>query len=107
MLFEFPPSFPGRTELASTMTLLGILGRVVARPRLLGSMLRAGWRFRARAWWRRPPFLPVPPPEYLEWRLHTAYGDAGQAPTVDELERYVRWANRLHSGRHGRGRRSS
>jgi hypothetical protein len=94
---------PGRTELAATMTLLGILGRAAARPRLIGSMLRAGWRFRARGWWRRPPFLPVPPSEYVEWRLHTAYGDTGREPTGEEMERYVRWANRLYRGRRARG----
>ena len=61
-------------------------------------MLRAAWRFRARGWWRRRPFLPLPPPEYLEWRLHTAYGDDGE-PSPDELERYVAWANRMHRTR--------
>jgi hypothetical protein len=25
-------------------------------------------------WYRRPPFIPVPPPAYVEWRLKTAYG---------------------------------
>lgn len=62
-------------------------------------MARAAWRFRARGWWHRPPFLPVPPREYLEWRLHTAYGDGGRSPTVDELEGYLRWANRMVRGR--------
>lgn len=61
-------------------------------------MLRAAWRFRARGWWRRPPFLPLPPREYLAWRLHTAYGERGE-PTADELKRYLRWANRMHRTR--------
>jgi hypothetical protein len=47
------------------------------------------------------PFLPVPPREYLEWRLHTAYGDGEREPDVDELRRYIRWANRLHRTRRG------
>jgi hypothetical protein len=85
------------------MTLVGLLGQAVARPRLFGAMLRAAWRFRARGWWRRPPFLPVPPSEYLRWRLHTAYGDTGRGPTGEEMERYVRWANRLQRGRPRRG----
>jgi hypothetical protein len=62
-------------------------------------LLRAAWRFRARGWWRRPPFLPLPPREYLDWRLHTAYGDGGQEPTAEEMERYVRWANRMYRDR--------
>jgi hypothetical protein len=84
------------------MSLTGIVGRAAARPRLFASMMRMGWRFRARRWWRRPPFLPLPPSEYLEWRLHTAYGDTGREPSVEEMERYVRWANHLHRGRRGR-----
>jgi hypothetical protein len=62
-------------------------------------MLRAAWRFRARGWWHRPPFLPLPPRDYLEWRMHTAYGDAGRQPAIDEVERYLRWANRMHRTR--------
>ncbi|MFO7893275.1 MAG: hypothetical protein R6U63_06065 [Longimicrobiales bacterium] len=79
--------------------MLGIARQALGRPRLMAGLLRAAWRFRARGWWRRPPFLPVPPGEYLDWRLHTAYGDEGRAPSVDELSRYVRWANRLYGSR--------
>ncbi|MGK7311647.1 MAG: hypothetical protein ACN0LA_05355 [Candidatus Longimicrobiales bacterium M2_2A_002] len=79
--------------------MLGIAGRALRRPRLLGSLIRAAWRFRARGWWRHPPFLPIPPRRYLEWRMHTAYGDDGRAPTVDELDRYIRWANRMYRTR--------
>jgi hypothetical protein len=85
--------------MAKTTSLLGILGRAVAHPRLLGGLARAAWRFRARGWWRRPPFLPLPPREYVEWRLHTAYGDGGRGPTAAELDAYVRWANRIYRTR--------
>jgi hypothetical protein len=99
-------AFDSTTQMgtAVTTTLAGIVARAVSRPRLLAAMMRAAWRFRARGWWRRPPFLPVPPPEYLEWRMHTAYGDQGRVPTALELERYVRWANRMHGTRRGGGR---
>lgn len=90
--------------MADTRTVMGIVGRALGRPRLLGGLLRAAWRFRARGWWRRPPFLPLPPREYMEWRMHTAYGDGGREPRVDELQRYVRWANRLHRTRGHRAR---
>lgn len=85
----------------NTRSLLGIAGHALRRPRLLASLVRAAWRFRARGWWRRPPFLPLPPPEYVDWRMHTAYGDGGREPTADELARYVQWANRLHGSRKG------
>lgn len=71
-----------------------ILGRVAGlalrRPALVPTLLAAAWRFRARDWYRRPPFLPLPTARYLEWRLHTAYGEQGE-PSDRELERYLRW----------------
>jgi hypothetical protein len=78
-----------------------LIGRAAVRPHLIPLMLRAGWRFRARGWWRRPPFLPLPPAEYLAWRLHTAYGETGATPEFAEFERYLRWVvrmNRAHGG---------
>lgn len=85
--------------MAGTGGLVTILGRAALRPGLLAALLGAAWRFRARAWWRRPPFLPVPPRDYLDWRMHTAYGDEGRLPSAGELERYIRWANRMHRTR--------
>lgn len=86
--------------MAGMAGLVAILRKAAPRPRLLIALLGAAWRFRRRAWWRHPPFLPVPPREYVDWRMHTAYGDEGRTPTAGELERYVRWANRMHRTRH-------
>ena len=80
-------------------TLFGVIGAAVRRPRIALSMARAAWRFRARRWWTRPPFLPLPPREYVAWRFHTAYGEGGRGPTAREIERYLRWANRMHATR--------
>lgn len=60
-------------------------------PLLIGPMLGAAWRFRARRWWARPPFLPVPSRKYLEWRLQTAFGSTEVVPEAHQLERYLRW----------------
>ena len=67
------------------------------RPRLIPWLLRAGWAFRARNWYRRPPFLPLPPRSYLAWRMETAYGDVNAVPTLDELERYLVWTARMRA----------
>jgi len=91
---------PAETIQLNTRGLIGIarvLAGAAVRPRLLGLLIRSAWRFRARGWYRRPPFLPLPPPEYVDWRLHTAYGEVERAPSPDELERYLRWA--LETGR--------
>jgi hypothetical protein len=50
---------------------------------------------RALRWYSRAPFLPLPPRSYVDWRMETAYGAEGRAPTVDELERFVVWSARM------------
>ncbi|HEX6587615.1 MAG TPA: hypothetical protein VF039_01230 [Longimicrobiales bacterium] len=73
----------------------------LTRPRLWPSMLGAAWRFRRSGWYRKPPFVPLPPATYLAWRMHTAYGESGQ-PRAVEVERYLRWSARMsRPGRKG------
>ena len=61
------------------------------RPRLAIDLVRLVWSFRARDWWRRPPFLPLPPREYMRWRMFTAYGDEDAIPPVDDVANFARW----------------
>jgi hypothetical protein len=75
-----------------------LFGLALRRPGLVLPLLGAAWRFRARGWYRQPPFLPLPPAEYVAWRLHTAYGDEDAVPPVRELARYVRWSDRFGRG---------
>jgi hypothetical protein len=58
------------------------------------ALLRVAWRFRARGWPRRFPFLPLPARDYLRWRMYTAYGDENIVPPPDDVIRYARWAVR-------------
>lgn len=71
---------------------------VLARPSLWPATLRAAWRFRSRNWYGRFPFLPLPAPEYLAWRLHTAYGSGERQPEAMEVIRYVRWTDWMTRG---------
>lgn len=71
--------------------------RAIRHPPLAIGLLRVAWRFRRRRWWRRPPFLPLPPGEYVRWRIYTAYGDERVVPPADDVVRYARW---LESQRH-------
>lgn len=68
-----------------------LTGRALLAPRLGIDLLRAGWAFRRRHWWRRAPFLPVPDREYLRWRMYTAYGRADAVPPVTDVIGFVRW----------------
>ena len=71
---------------------LALALRSVMRPTLAVDLVRVAWRFRAREWYRRAPFLPLPDATYLRWRMYTAYGDFDAVPSAEEVERYVRWA---------------
>jgi hypothetical protein len=67
-------------------------GLSLRRPSLLLPLLGAAWRFRARGWYSRPPFLPLPPADYVKWRLYTAYGDEDAMPAATDLARYLAWS---------------
>jgi len=73
---------------------LALAPRAAVRPGLAADLLRVAWRFRARDWWRRPPFLPLPPSEYVRWRMYTAYGDEEAVPPAEDVIRYARWIGR-------------
>jgi hypothetical protein len=68
-----------------------LLWRAAMNPRLAVDLLRLAWSFRARDWYRRPPFLPLPPREYVQWRMLTAYGDEAAIPPVADVVRFARW----------------
>jgi hypothetical protein len=65
--------------------------RALWSPRLAVDLIRMVWAFRARGWYRRPPFLPMPPREYIRWRMYTAYGDEQAVPPIEDVVRFARW----------------
>jgi len=75
--------------------LVALTARAVLRPRLALDLVTAAWAFRRRAWYRTPPFLPVPSTTYLRWRMYTAYGDDEAVPPVEDVVRFARWRRKL------------
>jgi len=65
--------------------------RALVRPRLAVDLLRLAWSFRARDWYRRPPFVPIPPRDYMRWRMFTAHGDEQAIQDVDDVVNFARW----------------
>src|SRR5207247_2024126 len=65
--------------------------KALVRPRLAVDLVRLAWSFRARDWWRRPPFLPLPPRDYMQWRMFTAYGDEHGVQPVEDVVNFGRW----------------
>jgi len=69
----------------------GLVWRAAVNPRLALDLLRLAWSFRARDWNHRFPFLPLPPREYMRWRMMTAYGDESAIPPIEDVVRFARW----------------
>lgn len=69
--------------------------RALINPRLALDLLRVLWSFRARRWYTKPPFLPLPPATYIRWRMYTAYGDEAAVPPAEDVIRFARWRRRV------------
>ena len=65
---------------------------VARHPSLWPTALRQAFVLAEPGWWRRRPFLPLPSPDYMRFRLQTAYGgDGGGAPAPSDLVTYLHW----------------
>ena len=72
-----------------------VVAAVLVRPWLWATAVVQLHRTAGRGWWRRPPFLPVPPADYLEFRLVTQYGgrhlaEGGRIEPSDVVD-YLAW----------------
>ena len=80
---------------------------VAVHPSLWTTALRQARRLARPGGWRRSPFLPLPDPDYLTFRLETQYG-SDRAPEAADLVSYLRWCrdeDRAMRSRHARARR--
>jgi len=64
---------------------------VVRRPDLWSTALRQVARLAPAGWWRRAPYLPLPDPTYLRFRMVTAYGGQGGEPEAADVVTYLHW----------------
>jgi hypothetical protein len=74
---------------------VALCARAVVNPRIAVDLVALAWSMRRRRWYREPPFLPLPPSEYVRWRMLTAYGDEDAVPSVNEVIRLARWRRDL------------
>jgi hypothetical protein len=86
------------------MTMRWVLGALAAlgkRPTLWPTAVRQVRVLAEPGWWHRRPFLPLPAPAYLRFRLQAAYGgDGDRPPDPDDLVTYLHWC-RDDRRRHG------
>jgi len=65
---------------------------VLAHPSLWPTALRQVLVLSPSGWWRRPPFVPLPDPGYMRFRMVTAYGGSGDRTAEPaDLLTYLRW----------------
>jgi len=65
-------------------------GALAREPHLWPTAVGQAGRLAPPGWWKRAPFLPLPDPEYVRFRLDTQYGAAGD-PDPEDLVVYLRW----------------
>ena len=70
-------------------------GAVVRRPGLWGVAVRQCLRMAVPGWWRRWPPLPLPAPDYVRFRLQTAFGDRSEGPSPADVVAYLEWCRRF------------
>ena len=69
--------------------------RAAVNPRVALDLVSLAWSMRRRGWYARFPFLPIPPAEYVRWRMYTAYGDESAIPPLRDVLRFARWRRDL------------
>lgn len=67
-----------------------IVAAVLRHPTLWPTAIGQAFRLAPTGWWRRAPFLPLPDPAYLAFRLETQYGRDAE-PSGDDVISYLRW----------------
>lgn len=80
------------------MVPLGAVARALARRPMLWPTAVVELRRLARPrWWQHWPPVPRPDPEYLRFRMQTAYGDVSAIPSPADLVDYLAWCRRMNS----------
>ena len=62
-----------------------VVRHLVRHPRDAQLLGKALWRLRAKQWWRRAPFLPLPDLKYWRFRLSTATGSPNGTTSLKKL----------------------
>ncbi|CAN5806669.1 hypothetical protein BH10ACT1_BH10ACT1_42120 [soil metagenome] len=63
---------------------------LLRRPGLWPTAAEQAGRLARPGWWRRRPFLPLPDPDYLRFRLETQYG-SDREPEPQDVVVYLGW----------------
>lgn len=86
------------SDAPGTRAWLGPVVLAVARcPWLWATAVRQIIALAPNGWWRRRPWLPLPDPDYLQFRMVTQYGDPNHPPEAADVVSYLRWCRGLRA----------
>jgi hypothetical protein len=68
---------------------------VARHPPLWGTALHQYRVSLPRRWWTRRPYLPIPPSDYIRFRLQTQYGAVNHRIEAVDVLNYLSWC-KLH-----------
>jgi hypothetical protein len=71
------------------------VGLVAIHPSLWLTAKRQYVATLPRRWWTRRPFLPIPPADYMRFRLQTQYGSSEHRIEAVDVLNYLSWC-KLH-----------
>jgi hypothetical protein len=72
-------------------TMVRCIAAVTSHPRLWFTAIRQYRVALPRRWWARRPFLPVPPGDYVRFRLQTQYGSVDHRIEAADVLNYLSW----------------
>ncbi len=78
--------------------MIRVAAAIAARPGLWPVAVRQARRLARPGWYRRPPFLPVPPEPYLAFRATTQTGDPGARLDPADVISYLEWCRSWDRG---------
>ena len=81
--------------------MFAVLGAVLVRPSLWATAVVEAKRFVPDDWFRQTPFLPLPDPKMLRFRVATQYGDPEARVVVGDVLAWLRWC-KTENRRRGR-----
>lgn len=73
------------------LDMFAVAGAVLLRPSLWATAVVQVKRFVPDDWSRQPPFLPLPDPRMLRFRVATQYGDPEARVVVGDVVAWLRW----------------
>ncbi|MGH9070620.1 MAG: hypothetical protein ACRDX8_05510 [Acidimicrobiales bacterium] len=82
-----PPAGPP----GSVRGLLGVVMAVARRPGLWGTGVAVVVCHAVPGWWRHRPFLPLPAPRWIEFRLECATGANSGPLTPEDVISWLEW----------------